>query len=152
MNIAVGIVRRDGELLMVRQSGPGEEPAWSTPGGRSEPGELPIEAMVREVREETGLRVSAPGRLAFVVQVDNRQDGWFATAWTFEIDAWEGELEVSDPDGFVSEAAWVPLDEAVERLEDVSWHALTTRYLRGQLEPGSICFRRVHPDGREEWL
>ena len=32
------------------------------------------------------------------------------------------------------------------------WHALTTRYLRGELEPCSLWLRRVHEDGREEWL
>lgn len=55
--VAVGaIVRRSGELLLVRR---GRSPAageWSVPGGRVEPGELLMEAVVRELHEETGLR------------------------------------------------------------------------------------------------
>ena len=50
------IVRRGDELLLVRR---GHEPAageWSVPGGRVEPGELLMEAVVRELHEETGLR------------------------------------------------------------------------------------------------
>ncbi|SHG35925.1 NUDIX hydrolase [Streptoalloteichus hindustanus] len=48
----------DGRLLLVRR---GNEPGrglWSVPGGRVEPGESDAEAVVREVREETGLSVA----------------------------------------------------------------------------------------------
>jgi ADP-ribose pyrophosphatase YjhB (NUDIX family) len=56
----VGAVIRDdaGRLLMILR---GHEPGkglWSIPGGRIEPDETPEQAVVREVREETGLDVS----------------------------------------------------------------------------------------------
>lgn len=135
---------------MVRQAGPGEEPAWTVPGGRIEPGELVTEGLARELREETGIRVLDPGRIAFVVQVDERRDGWFATVWTWEVAAWDGEIAVDDPDGFVLEAAFVPLPAALERLAAIAWHPLTVRYLRGDLARGSVWLRRVHPDGRAD--
>src|SRR3954466_3272986 len=55
----VGAVVRDptGRLLLIRR---GHEPSrglWSLPGGRVEPGESLAAAVVREVREETGLDV-----------------------------------------------------------------------------------------------
>jgi ADP-ribose pyrophosphatase YjhB (NUDIX family) len=46
-------------LLLIRR---GHEPGaglWSLPGGRVEPGETDAEALVREMREETGLTVEA---------------------------------------------------------------------------------------------
>jgi 8-oxo-dGTP diphosphatase len=57
----VGAVVRDdaGRLLLIRR---GHEPSrglWSLPGGRVEPGETLEQAVVREVREETGLDVRA---------------------------------------------------------------------------------------------
>lgn len=56
----VGAVIRDDAgrlLLIVRGHDPGKG-LWSIPGGRIEPGETPEQAVVREVREETGLDVS----------------------------------------------------------------------------------------------
>jgi 8-oxo-dGTP diphosphatase len=99
LHIVAALVRRGDELLLVRQAGPGEEPVWSIPGGRIEPGELVTEALVRELLEETGIRVVDPGRLAFSAQVDEQRDGWFATVWTWEVAAWEGDLAPGDPDG-----------------------------------------------------
>jgi 8-oxo-dGTP diphosphatase len=44
----------DGGILLVCQR---EGAIWSTPGGVIEPDETPADAVVREVREETGLLV-----------------------------------------------------------------------------------------------
>jgi ADP-ribose pyrophosphatase YjhB (NUDIX family) len=57
----VGAVIRDerGRLLLVRRGRPPGEGLWSIPGGRVEQGESDAVAVVREVAEETGLRVSA---------------------------------------------------------------------------------------------
>jgi 8-oxo-dGTP diphosphatase len=152
LQIAAAIVRRGDELLMIRQAGPGEDPYWSIPAGRVEPGEFLTDALARELGEETGLRLLDPGAIAFVAQVDDRRDGWFATVWTWEVTAWEGDVQAADPDGLVLEAAWTPVAEAVEHLARISWQPLTVRYLRGELTPGSLWLRRVHDDGREEWL
>lgn len=65
----VGAVILDGagRLLMIRRGRPPSEGLWSIPGGRVKPGESDAAALVREVREETGLDV-VPGHLIGSVQ------------------------------------------------------------------------------------
>jgi 8-oxo-dGTP diphosphatase len=66
---AVGAIITDasGRLLLIKRGHEPEAGRWSLPGGRIEPGESDQQALVREVREETGLEVS-PGRLVGSVE------------------------------------------------------------------------------------
>lgn len=61
---AAAIIRnQEGHVLLQRRSDNG---LWGLPGGAIDPGEYPAQAVVREVREETGLRVK-PERLVAVL-------------------------------------------------------------------------------------
>lgn len=63
-----GIVHDDtGRLLLIRRARPPAAGLWSLPGGRVQPAETPADAVARELREETGLRV-LPGALAGTVR------------------------------------------------------------------------------------
>ncbi len=57
----VGAIITDpaGRLLLIKRGHEPEAGRWSVPGGRIEPGESDEQALVREVREETGLTVTA---------------------------------------------------------------------------------------------
>jgi ADP-ribose pyrophosphatase YjhB (NUDIX family) len=58
-----GVIKDDqGRLLLIKRGHAPGAGRWSLPGGRIEPGETDAEALVREMREETGLTVE-PGRL-----------------------------------------------------------------------------------------
>jgi ADP-ribose pyrophosphatase YjhB (NUDIX family) len=65
----VGAIITDdtGRLLLIKRGHEPEEGRWSLPGGRVRPGESDWDALMREVREETGLRVE-PGTLVGAVE------------------------------------------------------------------------------------
>lgn len=52
------IIFRDSAVLLAERAGPPMQGQWSLPGGVVETGETLLEALTREVLEETGLHVS----------------------------------------------------------------------------------------------
>jgi ADP-ribose pyrophosphatase YjhB (NUDIX family) len=68
------IVDADDRMLLAHWN-EGRRAAWTLPGGGLEPGEDPEHAVRREVREETGFRVSLDGLLGIhsrVIPASNR--------------------------------------------------------------------------------
>jgi 8-oxo-dGTP diphosphatase len=63
--VVAGALVHDGLLLLAQRTSPPELAGmWELPGGKVEPGELPEEALVRELREELGIETSVGVRLA----------------------------------------------------------------------------------------
>ena len=58
---AYAVLWRDGQVLLTHQSEPRAE--FQLPGGGIDKGESPVQALHREVFEETGWRIAAPRRL-----------------------------------------------------------------------------------------
>jgi 8-oxo-dGTP pyrophosphatase MutT (NUDIX family) len=111
------VVRRtDGrlELAAIRPQGR-PEGHWVLPKGLIEPGERPLDAAVREVHEETGLRAEPLHKLPSSRYVYRRGperifklvEWWLMRPLEGEIGAIEEAMRVE-----VAEARWLPLDEA----------------------------------------
>ncbi|GAB3446694.1 NUDIX hydrolase [Actinophytocola sediminis] len=103
----VGAIVHDatGRLLLIRRGTPPGRGLWSLPGGRVEPGESDSTAVIRELLEETGLRV-VPGNLVGSVQRS-------APAGVYEIFDYaatvvDGTLRAGDD---ATAAEWVDLTE-----------------------------------------
>src|SRR5262245_57068283 len=85
MQLFVGaVVRRDAEVLLVRQSvGHSLAGQWTVPWGRVEPGESPMIAAVREVQEEAGVQAAVVGLLG-VQELPEPQSGDVALVYLCE--------------------------------------------------------------------
>jgi len=93
-------------LLLIKR---GHAPAaglWSLPGGRIEPGETDAEALVREMREETGLVIEA-GQLIGTVRRP-AQDGGVFDIRDYAATVIGGTLRPGDD---AADARWVDADE-----------------------------------------
>ncbi len=104
----VGAVIKDdeGRLLLIKR---GHEPAaglWSLPGGRIEPGETDIQALIREIAEETGLEIEA-GHLLGAVQRPGRQ-GTVIDIRDYTATVIGGTLSAGDD---AADARWVDVAE-----------------------------------------
>lgn len=107
VEVAVGAVVRHGDrLLLVRRGQPPGAGEWSVPGGRVAPGELLMEAVVRELQEETGLDAVC-GR--FVGWAERITDDWHFVILDFEATVVGDLTPTAQSDA--AEARWWPVTE-----------------------------------------
>jgi 8-oxo-dGTP diphosphatase len=104
--VAVGaVVVADGQLLLVQRGrGPGAG-SWSVPGGRVEPGETLAQAVVRELREETGLDGECGAFLGWVERIG---DDHHFVILDFRVTVAGGEPVAGDDAAAVR---WLPVDD-----------------------------------------
>jgi ADP-ribose pyrophosphatase YjhB (NUDIX family) len=111
---AYGLVRHEGRILLCRMSDrvPADAGLWTLPGGGLDFGEDPAEAMVREVFEETGLRVlprDVAGIDSLRVQEEARSLHGIRILYRTELLGGTLRYEV---DGSTDRCAWWTLAEA----------------------------------------
>jgi 8-oxo-dGTP diphosphatase len=159
---AYAVVVVDGRVLLTELAGTTTAPgAWTLPGGGLDHGEAPVDAVVREVLEETGHVLVAPrlvdvGSAHFVGRSPSgRLEDFHGVRIVYRADVEEvRQPEVLDVGGSTSAAAWVPLDRLAQ-LPVTGW--LLPLLARVLDEPalaavGGPPYGREHErdDGRED--
>jgi ADP-ribose pyrophosphatase len=130
---AVGVVVfHDDRVLLVRRGRAPSLGLWAVPGGAVEAGETLAEAAEREVREETGVIVSAREPVHAFDAISRRADGRIEHHYVVVdllADYVGGEPRAGDD---AVEAAWVRVDEIDSRAVSEETARLVRRLREGQ--------------------
>lgn len=105
---AGGVVMRDGQVAVVHRD---RYDDWSLPKGKLDKGETFEQAALREVLEETGLRVELGRELEPVSYVDQKGRPKVVRYWLMDVVG--GEFEENDE---VDELRWLSPVDAVQLL------------------------------------
>lgn len=118
---SVAIVVRDGKILMERVFYFGRE-FYTVPGGGIEPGETPEQAVLRELKEETGLE----GKIVKPLVTIHKDHG--SAEYSFEVEVSEEQEAITgyDPEESTEnpplrEVLWMSLEEISEKDRAFLW-------------------------------
>lgn len=107
--VGVGVViRRDGDILLIRRRNVHGSGTWSTPGGHLDAGESPDACAAREVQEETGVEVANVRFLGVTNDVFDAEGRHYITVW-MEADYLSGDATVR-AEHEMSEVRWCRSD------------------------------------------
>ncbi|MGW6279283.1 NUDIX hydrolase [Kribbella sp. NPDC055071] len=112
----------DGMVALVREEYEGwAAPYWNLPGGGVEAGETPAAGAVRELREESGLRVDADA-LELIWTTHQVEGGrTLSRSWNYLAAVTDPTFAIDDPDGSVLDAQWFSPADAVPLLQAVPY-------------------------------
>ena len=108
------MVVRDGQVIVIVPAKSRSPNVLALPKGHPDGDESPLEAAIREVREETGVEAEPIEELGEIEYTYDRRNGTVdkrVAFWLFEYRS--GELA---PDHEIAEARWMPLEEAARSL------------------------------------
>ena len=114
---AGGVVVRDDEVVVIvptRRAADGSR-VLALPKGHVDPGETPVEAAAREVREETGIVAEPIGELGETRYWYRRGGRTIGKTVAFFLFAYRGG-DIADHDDEVEEVRWLTFKEAQKQL------------------------------------
>jgi phosphatase NudJ len=140
--IVCAVVERDGKYLLLQENHQPDKGTWNLPAGKLEIGEEPLEAVIREVKEESGLAFHAESFLGIHSVWRTKEPAGhvirvcFAGTVTGDVTYEFGEVVNGDPE--IAAHQWLTADE-VKNLDDsvlryidtklfISQHADCVRY------------------------
>lgn len=99
------LIYDDNENILIVKNIKGDSFYWSLPGGAVEGEETLEQAIIREVKEETGFKIVITG-LSSVREMFFEERDHHALIITFHAKIIDGEININDPDNDIIEVKW----------------------------------------------
>lgn len=135
-------IRNQGKTLMIhrtKRENDMHKGKWNGLGGKFEPGESPEDCIIREVYEESGLRIKSPAMKGFITFPGFANDeDWYA--FVFVAEQFEGEL-IENEEGFLE---WIDND----KIMDLPLWEGDRIFLPWLNQPDFFSAKFVYKDGR----
>lgn len=111
------LLRKGEEILLMRRKGSGYYDGWySVPAGHVEAGELSIDALLRETKEELGITLDKDDvRLVHTMYRTKHDETGDRADLFFEATKWTGEITNTEPHK-CDDIQWFPLDALPENM------------------------------------
>jgi len=126
-----GVLIKDGKVLLVKVNYGRNKGKWMLPGGVVEDGESLEDAVIREIKEETGLSIT-PIRIigirSGVRQVNDRAETGIYIV--YEVEYVTGNTGAQDPNE-ISDIMYEPIDVALENPEIID---LSKEFIKATIE------------------
>jgi len=100
-------VRQDQKTLMlhrIKKANDIHAGKWNGLGGKLEPGESPEQCVIREVFEESGLKIVQPCYNGLLIFANFKEEDWYV--WVFSANGFSGEL-IEQVDSKEGRLAWI---------------------------------------------
>ena len=110
IHVVAALIRKDDEVFGTQRGYGNYKDWWEFPGGKVEPGEMPEEALIREIREELNTKVGIDG---FLISVEYDYPEFHLSMDCFWCHVEEGELTLLEHEA----AKWLPVSD----LRQVRW-------------------------------
>lgn len=108
--IVSAVIEKDGRILLVKEALESGEAYWIIPGGHVEFGESLVQAVQREIEEETSLDIEV-GELFAHKEVIRVEFNYHTIIFFFRARALNDHIQLDDK---ALEARWVTRDEALQ--------------------------------------
>lgn len=106
LNATVCYLKKDNKVLMIKFSKKWGQ-VYAPPGGKFEKGESPLDCIIREYKEETGLTLLSP-RLQ---GISYWQDSYEGIIFVYVANEFEGELTLNSSEGNLE---WIDINDLVK--------------------------------------
>ena len=100
IEVVAAVIEKDGKILATQRGYGDLKGGWEFPGGKMEPGELPEDALVREIREELDAKINIE---SFITTVEYDYETFHLVMHCYLCAVAEGEITLLEH----SAAKWV---------------------------------------------